>query len=184
MFASHTLLAVRLYWCRGWNLIIGTILYLKIILLTVVSIHLYINHYSSPVIEKRSLEATLIIWFLGNCRATLRVLIPCAGIPLANMWCLSVKTVWRCGLWTMRALWMSLTAVGESSLHVLSILLIHPCLSLAVTRQVTFPCMSLLTVDCSFQNYIAWTYGACLRMVVFNFIHWPSTIQYLDFNCY
>jgi len=48
---------------------------------------------------------------------------------------------------------MSLTAVGESSLHVLSILLIHPCLSLAVTRQVTFPCMSLLTVDCSFQNY-------------------------------
>jgi len=115
-------------------------------LLTVVSIHLYIINHYIPLLLKGSLEATLIIWFLGNCRATLRVLIPCAGILLANMWCLSVKTQWRCGLWTMRALWMSLTAAGESSLHVLSILHIHPCLSLAVTRQVTFPCMSLLTV--------------------------------------
>ena len=173
MFASHTLLAVRPYWCRGWNLIIGTILYLKIILLTVVSINLYINHYSSPVIEKGSLEATLIIWFLGNCRATLRVLIPCAGIPLANMWCLSVKTVWRCGLWTMRALWMSLTAVGESSLHVLSILLIHPCLSLAVTRQVTFPCMSLPTVHSKTRLH-----GPRVPVdkcwMDFNSIHWPQ----------
>jgi WD40 repeat protein len=45
------------------------ILYLKRILLTVVSIHFYINHYSSPVIEKRSLKSSpdsLISWKLQS----------------------------------------------------------------------------------------------------------------------
>lgn len=85
----------------------------------------------------RSPTAALIGWFLENCRATLRVSIPCAGTPLVNISCLSAKTQWRCGLWMMRAMWTSLTAVVESSIHALSTLHIHPCLSLDAIRQVT-----------------------------------------------
>lgn len=126
MFASHTCLVQRLEPC--W-------------------LQFFINHYRSPVvIEKEILESSRVticfFCFFWNCRATLRASIPCAGIPPASTWCLSAKTRWRCGLWTTRASWMSLAAAGESSVRALSILRTHPCLSLAVTRQVTYPCLA------------------------------------------
>ena len=89
MFASPTVLNAK----AGTLFHIGIKLLLsKKILLNIVSIPLYIDQYSSPVIGKRSFKAALIVPFLGNCRATLRKLVPCAGIPLENMSCLSVKT--------------------------------------------------------------------------------------------